>query len=88
MTNQTMHTPNDIEVMLHYYCSSARHPRYNAPAVMDAINNLVRQGLLMGSQRESGHEATPRGEAWVRVICSTPFPEQAWVNPVTKEVIK
>ena len=60
----------------------------NAPAIVDSIVDFVRNGLLIPSeQNSSGFSATERGKAWVEMICSTPYPEQVWRNPVTKEVV-
>ena len=79
--------PSDIEVMLYFYYSPERHPRAQALAVQHAIFKFVRDGLLVSSGQKDGRfSATDRGRAWVEMICATPYPEQVWRNPLTKEV--
>lgn len=84
-------TPSDIEVMLHFYYSPERHPRESAPAVQNAIVGFMNDGLLREreglNQHGSRFETTGRGKAWVEMICATPYPEQAWTNPLTGNVV-
>lgn len=58
---------------------------------MNAIIGFVREGLIRErapNQHSSRFETTDRGKAWVEMICSTPYPEQVWRNPSTKEVVE
>ena len=72
-------TPNEIEVLIHCHVSPAIHPRADAPAVAEAINGFVRNGIL--EQRDGdGYHTTTRGQALMEVLCSTPFPVEAWVD--------
>lgn len=75
-------TPNEIEVLIHYYTSPGPPPRVEAPAVLDAIRRLRAHGLL-----DNGGRVTERGEAHVKQLCSLPFPVQVlWIgydgNPI------
>ena len=72
-------TPNDIEILIHCHTSSADHPRKGAPAVVLAFRGLEKNGLIEWCDRECYH-TTDRGVAHVQVLCSTPWPEKAWVD--------
>lgn len=82
-----MTTPNDIDVMLHYYVSPAKHPREEAPAVREATAKFVRDGLLE-PQEEGHYSATDRGQAWVEMLLRVPFPRKAWVDETGAEVLR
>ena len=80
--------PSDIETILHFYYSPEPHPRLEAPAIKNAIAGFERDGLLEPTpyQRDGNYHITDKGKAWVEMICATPYPEQVWRNPTTKEV--
>lgn len=73
-----MSTPNDIDVMLHYYCSGAPHPRIHAPAVHDAISRFLAADLLKYVEKDI-YEATEGGKLYVETLCSVPLPERKWI---------
>jgi len=80
------HSPADIEVILHFNSSTERHPRQDAPAVANAINGYLTDDILRPSGvHPSGLDITERGRAWVEMICDTPYPEQVWLDPRTKQ---
>ena len=82
-------TPSDIETILHFYYSPEPHPRESAPAVKNAILGFLSDGMIEEvepGQYGGKYQTTARGKAWVEMICSTPYPEQVWRNPTTKEV--
>lgn len=82
-------TPNDIEVLLHYHSSSELHPRLDAPAVQDAINMFEDNGILHKIPHSFGlWHTTKRGEALVQMLCSTPYPTEKFINPLTNEIIQ
>lgn len=72
-------TPNDIEVLIHCYVTPAPHPRRSAPAVHDAIDMLLREGLIYETN-EGCYGTTERGAAHITQLCDTPFPKQVWVD--------
>ena len=39
-------TPSAIEVLLHYHVSPARHPRHDAPAVVEARERFIELGAI------------------------------------------
>jgi hypothetical protein len=73
-------TVNDIEVMLHYYCSPSPHPRIDAPAVQDAISQFLAAGLLEYVKKDI-YEATEGGKMYVEALRKVPIPKRQWVLP-------
>lgn len=73
-------TPNHIDILLHYYACAIEHPRRGAPAVEEAINHFVSEGILekndhkiKGDRRE--FITTEKGDFFVEMILSTPLPK-------------
>lgn len=66
-------TPNEIEVMVHYYRTPEPHPRLGAPAVREAIARFIREGML--ERKDGACYTTARGDAWVRALRAVPFPD-------------
>ena len=78
-------TPNDIEVLIHCHCHPEPHPRLNAPAVSDAIQRFLRQGLIETVEDSNNTWATTeRGRVLIDMLCETPLPEQRWFDPRTE----
>ena len=74
-------TPNDIDVLLHYYVSQDPHPRLHAPAVREAITRFLKDGILTpAGTGDSEYDTTTRGTALVKVLCSTTLPTQVLVD--------
>lgn len=78
-------TPFDIHIMLHHAVSSAPFERANAPIYQERVSALVDAGLL--SIDGVTYFATSKGQAYVKMICETPMPEQKLVDPRTNRVI-
>ncbi len=75
-------SPNDLEVMIHYYLWSSLlepHPRYDAPAVSEAVQRFEEKGLLVNIATQQ-YQITTKGKAWMQVILSTPFPKRVWLD--------
>ena len=73
---KTKWTPNDVEVMLHCHTSPEEHPRIDAQAVYNAIDDFLLRDMI---QRDTMAHAkiytpTPKGRAWLKAILSTPEP--------------
>ncbi len=81
-------TPNDIDVLLHYYVSSTEHPRINSPAVKETIHNFIDNGLIQSTDVVGQHqyETTPKGSAHVAQLCALPWPTKAWIGVVGKVI--
>jgi hypothetical protein len=77
------HTPNDIEVLIHYYASGERHPRVTAPAVQETLEQYCKDGIFERLEAEPFFRVTEKGEAWLRMIIDTPYPKKQWIDPRT-----
>jgi len=76
-----MITPNHLDVLLHYNCTPARHEREDAPAVQEAIELFIADGILdCIPASKSGYRVTEKGHAWLCAILSVPYPTQAWLD--------
>jgi len=73
-------SPSDLEVLIHYHCFPLKHPRCNAPAVIQAIKMFLRDEIIKECENDSGYTTTEKGRAWVKMILSTPYPTQQWVD--------
>ena len=91
-----MNTPNDIEVLLHYYVSPEPHPRVEADAVRQTIGRYLKEGILEedkegtfveGTKKLNCYCVTDKGKAWLRLILSVPYPKQAWVGQDGKIIL-
>lgn len=76
--------PLVIEIVLHYHACHGDFPRLSAPACREAVAWLKEEGLLDGGSPEV-YRITPKGSAWVQMLCATPFPEVAMLDPRTGE---
>jgi hypothetical protein len=78
-------TPNDIDVLLHYYVSPEPHPRHNSPAVQSTVDTFIEDGILEEVNNEHHVtykiRTTDRGRKFVEMICETPYPEKRWIDP-------
>lgn len=73
-------TPNDIEVLIHHHVSPSRHPRYDAPAVRETIDNFVKNDIFYTYNGKDEYRTTEKGKVLMHILCSTPFPEVRWVG--------
>lgn len=80
-----MATPNDIEVMIHYYGSRSVHPRIDAPAVREVTTRFLAAGLIEHTDQQDVYRATEGGTLWIEMLCATPYPEHRWIDPRTAE---
>lgn len=75
-----MSTPNDIEILIHCCCIAAPHPRCDAPAVRETLEQFVADGIAIADQSGQFYGATEKGRAWLAAICNVPYPEQRWID--------
>lgn len=81
-------TPNDIEILIHCHVCQLVHPRISAPAVSESITQFCIDGILAVADERSGtFKTTDKGNALMRSLCDTPYPEQAWIDQ-TGKIIK
>lgn len=79
-------TPNDIEILIHYYSSLRHHPRLDAPAVSGAIDDFMMRGLLISNSSNSGYEVTDLGRAHIAQLCNLPIPTIAYIDGNNKVI--
>jgi len=77
-------TPNDVELLIHFHCCRAPHPRVDAPACRDAVAWMLTEDLIVTLIEEKTYCTTDRGAKLVDMICSTPLPvppTEQWIDP-------
>lgn len=83
-------TPLYIEIALWYFCRADEFPRLGAPAVEDAIKDLLQRGLLLRLTDEASaiHDYQCRYvrneeplRLYVEALCAVRLPVQRWVMP-------
>lgn len=75
-------TPNDIEVLLHCHTSPMPHPRYESPAVKQALNKFLAEDLI--ADADGSHmvfTTTEKGAFHIKQLCALPLPVQQWTTP-------
>jgi len=91
-----MLTPNDLEILIHYYVYRSPHPRIETPAAIEAIDRFVSSGILIkkescwvaaGAPRYT-YWVTEKGKVWMSMILNTPYPKTIWIDPRTNEEVK
>ena len=75
-----IHSPSNIEVILHYHTTPTVHPRIDAPAVADATAMLLRAGCIEYDENTGLHHTTPKGRAWVKALCNVEIPREAYID--------
>lgn len=75
-------TPLKLEIALHYHCHSNdyRDGNFDAPAVREALAEFDAEGLLKPGT-PTRYKPTARLHAFVELLCLTPLPVQAWIDP-------
>lgn len=92
-------TPLELEIILHYHSSPTDLPWCvdddPAPCRDDTMNGLVGAGLLVRErpQNAPGRDnrqfyPTDKLHAFVEMLCSTPLPQQEWVDPRNLKVAR
>lgn len=85
-------TPLQIGICLHYHSMVDDDPwlESGAAIVAETFRAFVQNGLLeetMGPKAKRRFDPTPRLHAYISLLCGTPLPEMAWMDPRTKEAI-
>ena len=82
-------TPFEITLLIDYYVSPRVPDGADSDAGAEAIRGFIEDGLLVyDPEAKNSYVTTPKGDAHVRMLCSVPYPQQAWVNPLTSEIIE
>lgn len=90
------YAPVDLSVILHYHSSAVDHRLVfsGAPVASSVFNELCDDGLLTrnlnvgGTDGKTHYEPTARLHAFVEMLCVTPLPVMAYVDPRTNKVIQ
>lgn len=83
-------TPVELEILLYYYnMYQSKHPRFDVSDIIKAHNFLVKyefikKQLCMGG--EYYYFITEKGQAYVRLLCSVPWPKQIWTDQQGNEI--
>ena len=80
-----MMSPHDIKVLLHHHCVVGPWPLGETTAYIDSRSWMEASGIL--HQNGTMWETTERGNALVQMLCATPLPDQAFVDPRTGKVV-
>ncbi|MDP2728355.1 MAG: hypothetical protein Q8P59_12535, partial [Dehalococcoidia bacterium] len=56
-----------------------KHPRFDAPAVRDAIAMLLQEGCVK-PVGDDVYQTTPRGSAWVLALCNVERPREVYMD--------
>lgn len=82
---ETIRTPNNIEVLVHYHCVCSPHPRADAPAVKEATEQFLEEGLIeVDGIMENRYTTTLKGRFMMEMLCNTPFPVLKFCDPREK----
>ena len=91
-TKEPMMTPNHLDILIHYYTAPGDHPRIDAPAVEQAVEEFVSDGILwedrdkirMGNRPSNCGKycITEKGRVWLLMILKTPYPtlKKIWID--------
>lgn len=72
----SLRTANNLEVLIHCYVSPVIHPRFDAPAVQDALRELQQNDLIYrrGTGPSNIFGTTKKGGFLLDYLLSVPFP--------------
>ena len=83
-------TPNDIEVLLHYYVNPKEHPKKASNAVSGSILKSLREGIFkyvdyvpapaVGHAGDAAFKVTERGCALIKILQNVEYPILAWLD--------
>lgn len=79
-------TPLHIQILLHHHCTPTPFPQAGSPAGKNFTKELIARGLLDCDDEKPGRiRTTNKGKALVAMLCKTPDPVEAWLDPRTNE---
>jgi hypothetical protein len=88
MTTDTPRTPLQLNLILHVHCRADLIEHEDAPAVREELQRLADIDILVPHFSPPNYKLTKKGEAFVKILLATPFPEAIYRNPITKKIIK
>lgn len=81
MTHPCIGSPNNLDILLHHYCSSAPHERESAPAVVEGHRFLINELMIKSTPTPGVYEVTDKGRTFIEHLMKVPFPVQKWEVP-------
>lgn len=80
-----MMSPLEIKILLHHY---SRCDPYDGgerqESIKDILDNFEKLGLI---DRKDFPSLTGKGNAYVKMLLSTPLPERTFIDPRTQEIL-
>ena len=78
-------TPLMIEILIHYYCRVDDFRDLDAPAVKDAIDYFLDNGLIKINTNTKYYGVYTGNQdalkVYIEALCNVPLPELKWVIP-------
>jgi hypothetical protein len=82
MAGETLMSPFEIKLILHWHCVVDRFPHDTAPIYAPTMANMIADGLIAPREDEPKlYTTTERGSKFVEMLCETPLPESHWLDP-------
>lgn len=84
MDAETLNSPKEIEVLIHYHCYPEPHPQADAPSVKRAVKKLLECKALapvtVPPDSPPYYSTTELGYAWVEALKRVPVPTVAYID--------
>lgn len=84
MDGETLNSPKEIEVLIHYHCCPEPHPQADAPAVKRAVEKLLAckalEPVAVPPDNPQYYRTTELGSAWVEALKRVPVPKIAYID--------
>jgi predicted transcriptional regulator len=82
-------TPLAVGILLHFYTTPAEYPGLHNNPQQEIIKDFIDNGIIVKfGTNDTRYRVTKKGEAFIEMILSTPYPIRTFVNPLTSEIIK
>ena len=90
MEREVVITPFELKILLHIYAIADVLPEWDIPLTRDTVAVFLQDGIIKTPRVWSADHAeippqqfslSERGNAWVEMILSTPYPVHRWADP-------
>lgn len=54
---------------------------YDREPQKEIVSEFMADKIIMQGSTPLTYRATPKGQAWLKMICETPMPIQQWIDP-------
>jgi hypothetical protein len=72
-------TPFEIEILLHYSCTSLPFRHEDTPAFRSAISKLIDADVIVQNADKSYRGVPAALEVYINALGAVPLPEKKWV---------